>query len=239
MTKAIAEIRERGRRRQAAGDDRPPEHQPGRDQHRVLDVQRPAGAQRPVVEAGRVRPVPGDEPRGQRVPRADVARAATVQPALHRRRQTEQDQQRRDVRDQRVLQQVDEQEVVLGDRLERRVERCREQEQPDAERRRSPARRPVVARGADVHDGGRGDENEEDRLEREARRAHARDGSRRGAPTRRQRGRSRSVTQIPSMSSCSTIITTPDELLIGERARARTRPGTPGRAGGTRRRARR
>ena len=197
-------------RREAARDDRPPEHEAGGDQDRVLDVQRPARPQRPVVEAGRVRPVPGDQPRRQRIPGADVAGAAAVQRVLHPRRQPEQDQQRRDVGDQRVLEQVDEQEVVRGDRLQRRVERHRDEEQPQPERRRAQAGRSVVPRCEDVHDGGSGDEHEEERLEREARRAHARDGSSCAAPTRRKRGRSSNVTQIPSMSSCSTIITTPE-----------------------------
>jgi hypothetical protein len=59
------EIAKACRRREAAAHDRPPEEQPSRDQDRVLHVQSPARAQRPVVEDGDVRAVPGGEPEGQ------------------------------------------------------------------------------------------------------------------------------------------------------------------------------
>ena len=47
---ADAEIRERTGRREATGQERPPEHEAGADEDRVLDVQRPAGAERPVEQ---------------------------------------------------------------------------------------------------------------------------------------------------------------------------------------------
>src|SRR5207237_7103232 len=44
------EVAEAGRWPEAAAHDRPPEEETGGDEDRVLDVQSPAGAQRPVVE---------------------------------------------------------------------------------------------------------------------------------------------------------------------------------------------
>ena len=81
-----AEIRERRRRREPAGDERPPEEEAAEDEQRVLDVERPAGAERPFVEARNVRAVPGGEPRRQCVARAQMAqrrggRASRASPA--------------------------------------------------------------------------------------------------------------------------------------------------------------
>ena len=216
-----------GRRREPAGDDRPPEEQSAGDEHAVLDVQRPAGVERPVVEAGEMRRVPGDEPRGQRVARADVPRAVAVEPRAHRRREPEQDEQRRDVGDQRVLQEVDEQQPLGRDRLERRVERRGDEE--DA-RARSTKRASGTAGRA--------------RAPRRTRRPPRRRA--RGTPTRtRSRsaltrctsrgvttGRSRKNTSTPSVSSCSAIITTPASCW-SVAPRSRTRRGRSDRAGGS------
>src|SRR5205823_8412220 len=65
------EIRERGRRTQLPRHERPPEEQATDDEQSVLDVQRPAGVERPVVEAGEMRPVPRCEPSEDGPPRAD------------------------------------------------------------------------------------------------------------------------------------------------------------------------
>jgi len=78
--------------------------------------------------------------------------------------------------------------------------------------RELPAGRLVVSRCAPVERRRCRDEDEEERLERDAVRAHARAGSGRTRTVRRTRGRrsSSSATQIPSISSWSTIIVTPD-----------------------------
>src|SRR5437879_13335709 len=77
------EVCERGRRRKPSGDERPPEEQASEDEQGVLDVERPAAAQRPVVEARDMRAVPGGEPRGQRVPCAKATQPTCVEPVAH------------------------------------------------------------------------------------------------------------------------------------------------------------
>src|SRR5262249_21860051 len=112
-----------------------------------------------------------------------------------------------------VLQQVREEEIVRRDRLQRRVERDGDEQQPDGERERPPRAQPASHRARVEH--GRGDgEDEKKRLEAEpgrGRRAHgpARPGRGAGAGRRRATSRSRNAAQIPSVSSCSRVIRIP------------------------------
>ncbi len=108
------------------------------------------------------------------------AEAADLLP--HQRRQPQHDEQRRHVRDEGVLQQVHEQEVARGDRLERRVERGRDQEEAGAEGDDAPRRRPIGARRAPVERGGGDGEREEERLEAERGRAHVHVASGQASP---------------------------------------------------------
>ena len=176
----------------------------------MLEVERPAGVERPVVEAGEVRPVPGGEPREEREAgarhRREGASAAARDRVPHRRREAEQQQRRRDVRDQPVLEKMDEQQPVGGDRLERRVQRRRDQEQPGRKAGDPPRRRPLAPRGTGVQRSRDDGQYEIERLEGEARRAHAVASRRAG----RSRNRRSTATSVPSVSSCSTIITTPE-----------------------------
>ena len=119
---ARAEIGDGCRRRQPAGDERPPEEQPAGDQQGVLHVERPLAAQGPVVEAREVRAVPGGEPGEERVARPHVPSAVGIEPRPHRRREPQKHERRRDVCDQRVLEQMHEQKPLGRDRLERGVQ---------------------------------------------------------------------------------------------------------------------
>src|SRR4029077_20015747 len=103
-----------------------------------------------------------------------------------------------------------EQEKVGGDRLERRVERGRDQEEGGHEGDEAPGWRWIAARRAPVEPGSCDREHEEERLEAEGCRVHVGDAARRPARARLQRGRRISATQIPSVTSCSTIITIPE-----------------------------
>ncbi len=94
------------------------------------------------------------------------------------------------------------------DVLERRVERGREQEDAGREGHDAPGLGSVAARGAPVEHGGGGREREEERLEAERGRAHVAAASR-AAWVRLQRGRRIRATQIPRVTSCSTVITIP------------------------------
>src|SRR3954468_6033425 len=203
------EIRQPRRRREAAAHDRPPEEQAGRDQDRVLDAQAPSRAQGPVVERRDVGQVPRAEPDREDPAGAERPQPSTAELRPQPRGQTQQDEERREVRDEPVLQQVDEQEVLRSDRLEWRVERGRGQEDPGGEGGDAPRRRPAGARGAPVEHGRRDGEREEERLEAEGRRAHVA-AARRALRARIQRGRRSSATQMPSVRSCSTIITIPE-----------------------------
>ena len=172
----------------------------------MLDVEPPAGAQRPVVERREVREVPREEPDGQDPARLQAVGAVAVQRVPHRGRQAEQYEERRDVGDERVLEQVHEQEVVRREVLERRVERGGDEEETRGERGEAPAGGRIAACGAPVEDGG----GERRARERAARSRSGTGSCRRESGARGcQRGRSSSATHVPSVSSCSTIITSP------------------------------
>ena len=158
-------------------------------------------------------PYQASEPGGERVAGAQPARAVRVEPCAHRRRQAEQDKRRRDVGDQRVLQQVDEQQSLGSDRLERRVERRGDQQQAESRTPRPPAAaagRPARPRRTPPRRRPPSPRNTHSKLKLVAlmRRRRARAAS---------RGRSSRKTSVPSVTSCSTIITTPGELLVGVR----------------------
>src|SRR5439155_10428333 len=157
-----------------------------------------------AVEASDVRSVPGEEPCGKCVARPDAPRAVRVEPSTHSRSETEEDEERRDVGDEGVLQQVDEEQALGRDRLERRVECSRDENETQRIEPRPPRRRTVVARRPCVGGGGGGSDTEERVLEAEAGGAHA-------VATRawRSRGRMSRKTNVPSTSSCSAIITIP------------------------------
>ena len=188
----------------------------------MLDVQQPRVPQRVVVERRQVDAVPDDQPERQHEARpgqrGEPAPPARRDGGAHGRRQAEHQQRRRPVGDHHVLQQVDHEQVVDRDRLERRVERDRDERDAEPEQRRPPARRPLDGpRQPDVAVDGRGGEHEEERLEaerRRGRRAHVKAGFRCRSRTY---GRSSRATQIPSVSSCSVIITTPGQTLVGQR----------------------
>ena len=120
------------------GEHRPPEDEADGDEQRVLDVERPRVLEREVVEERQMDRVPADEPDRQRDPRAREAgerpsRRARAIAGAHRRRQPEEEERRRPVGDHHVLEQVEEQEVIGGDRLEGRVERAGDQQEADRE----------------------------------------------------------------------------------------------------------
>src|SRR6266516_1614204 len=215
-----AEVREAHRGRdplRLEREDGPPEDEPREDQEAVLDVERPLVPEGPVVERRQVDAVPDEEPERQREDGSRQERERTAPPRgdrlAHRRREAKHEQRRRPVRDHHVLEQVDHQQVVDRDRLERRVEGKGDQDEAEREDRRARPGRPLDRPAeVDVDVTSRNRQDEEERLEAErvrGRRIHL--GESAGTRARRSRryGRSRMATQIPSVSSCSTIITAP------------------------------
>ena len=113
------EVAEPCRRREATAHDRPPEEKARGHEDPVLEVQSPAGAERPVVERGEMRQVPRAEPERKDPARPEPSEAVASELFPHLWRQAEHDEKRRHVRDQRVLEQVHEQQVLRRDRLQR------------------------------------------------------------------------------------------------------------------------
>ena len=118
-------------------DHRPPEHEPDGDEREVLDVQEPGVAQRRVVEGGQVDQIPAREPDGQRNLRArdpgERRGRLAGRGRSHGGGQPKDEQQRSPVGDHHVLEEVEEQQVLDGDRLERRVQGARDEQEPHGE----------------------------------------------------------------------------------------------------------
>src|SRR5579859_2854197 len=102
-----------------------------------------------------------------------------------------------------------EEQVLRRDRLQRRVERGGDQKEAGRERGNAPAWRRLGAGSPPVERGGGDREREQDRFEAERGGVHA-VAARPSAVRRVHRGRRRSATHVPSVISCSTIITIPD-----------------------------
>ena len=215
-------------------EDGPPEEQADRDHEQVLDVEEPRVAERDVVDAAEVDDVPADEPDRQRDGRPRHERERPAAPGgdrtAHGRREPEDEERRRPVGDDHVLQQVEEHEVVDRDRLERRVQRSHDEDDAGRERRRVPDAGPLAAPRAAVGDQRHDAEDDEQRLERERRGgSHQTTGwcvAGTSSLTRcsRREARSNSTNARPRVAICSTIITTPATFwsVSGDRPRSRT-----------------
>ena len=202
----------------------------------VLDVEQPRVAERDVVDAAEVDDVPADEPDRQRHRRPGrrtrtAGRPARAIAAAHRRRQPEDQERRRPVGDDHVLEQVEEDEVVDRDRLERRVEGARRSARRPARTRRVPApgaaargarrgRTPTRAPTPSTTNSG---SNVNDQAER-IRRGLARRPSASLGPLPLARRAAAARTRDRRSAICSTIITTPASFwsVSGERPSSRT-----------------
>src|SRR5947209_2033038 len=173
----------------------------------MLDVQRPCVTECVVVERRQVHEVPDRKPGAERQPWAQQRRGAARDRRAHLRRQAEHEQRRRPVRDHHVAEQVEEQEVVERDRLERRAESRDDEDEPECEDGRARAGRVVRPCRAGVRDRGCDGECQEERLptERPGRRRHG--SSARGAP-RRMRLRNRSAAKSASNATAATMMIT-------------------------------
>ena len=127
---------------------------PDRDHEEVLEIQQDGMRERRVVDARQVNDVPPDEPDRERNRRAREERerpaAAPGDRRPHRGREPGDQERRSPVRDDHVLQQVEQHEVLDGDGLERRIEGEDDQEDARAERERPRAARRVAPGSARV-----------------------------------------------------------------------------------------